>query len=141
MELTSLTYLFSTFSTKFRDIFEKQMSAIGLHAGQVFILISLWQNDGQSQAELVKNLNVSPPTIYNMVVKMAALGFIEIHKDDSDARIMRVFLTEKGREIKSLVENECEKFEEKIFGVLTEVERMMCSLLIQKLTANVLPPK
>lgn len=141
MDLNSLTYLFSIFSTKFRDSFEKQMSAIGLHAGQVFVLASLWQNDSQSQAELVKNLNVSPPTIYNMVVKLAAMEFIEIRKDESDARIMRVFLTEKGREIKPVVENECQKFEEQIFGILTETERMMYSLLMQKLISNILPIK
>lgn len=141
MDLTSLTYLVSTFSTKFRDLFEKQMSAIGLHAGQVFVLFSLWQNDGQSQAELVKNLNVTPPTIYNMVIKMADAELIEIHKDDNDARIMRIFLTKKGREIKPLVENECQKFEGKIFDILTEAERMMLSLLLQKLIASVLPAK
>jgi MarR family transcriptional regulator, organic hydroperoxide resistance regulator len=141
MNSNSLTYVFSTFTTKFRDNFEKRMAAIGLHAGQVFVLFSLWQNDGQSQAELVKNLNVTPPTIYNMVVKMAALEFVEIRKDASDARIMRVFLTEKGREIKPVVENEWQKFEEQIFGILTEAEQMMCSLLMQKLISNVLPPK
>lgn len=141
MDLNSLTFLFSTFSTKFRDIFEKQMSQIGLHSGQVFVIASLWQNDGQSQALLVKNLNLTPPTIYNMVVKLAAVGFIEIRKDEADARIMRVFLTDKGREIKPLVENECQKFEEQIFGILTETEKMMCSLLLQKLISNVLPTK
>ena len=141
MDINSLTFLVSTFSTKFRDSFEKQMSVIGLHAGQVFVLVSLWQTDGQSQAELVKNLNVTPPTIYNMVVKMASIGFVEIRKDNNDARIMRVFLTQKGCEIEPLVENECQKFEEKIFGILTETERMMCSLLLQKLISNVLPTK
>jgi DNA-binding MarR family transcriptional regulator len=54
---------------------------------------------------------------------------------------MRVFLTEKGREIKPVVENEWQKFEEQIFGILTEAEQMMCSLLMQKLISNVLPPK
>ena len=141
MDLNSLTYLFSTFNVKFRDNFEKQMSAVGLHSGQVFVLISLWQKDGQSQAELVKNLNVTPPTIYNMVVKMSAAGLVEIRKDETDARVMRVFLTEKGGEIKPVVGNECQKFEEQIFGILTETERMMCSLLLQKLISNVLPPK
>lgn len=141
MKTLSLTYLFSNFSIKFRDSFEKQMSLIGLHSGQVFVLYSLWEKDGQSQADLVKHLGLTAPTIYNMVVKMANLNFVEIKKDDNDARIMRVFLTQKGLEIKPLVEIEWQKFEEKIFGILTETERMMSSLLIQKLFDNILSNK
>lgn len=141
MNSESLTYLFSAFSTKFRDAFEKQMAAIGLHSGQVFILLSLWDNDGQSQAQLVKNLSVSAPTIYNMVIKLSSLDYLEIRKDPNDARIMRVFLTKKGLEIKPLVENECKLFEEKIFGILTETERMMCSILLQKLISTIFQNK
>lgn len=141
MNSASLTYLFSAFNTKFRDTFEKQMSATGLHSGQVFVLYSLWEIDGQSQAELVKSLNLTAPTIYNMVIKMSALGFIEIRKDENDARIMRVFLTQNGRNIKPQVEIECQKVEENIFGILTETERMMCSLLIKKLLDNILSQK
>lgn len=141
MNFLSLTYLFSNFSIKFRDTLEKQMSAIGLHSGQVFVLFSLWEVDGQSQAELVKNLGLTAPTIYNMVTKLSAMNFVEIRKDDDDARIMRVFLTQKGREIKPQVENEYLNAEEKIFGILTETERMMSSLLIKKLLDNILSHK
>lgn len=127
--------------TKFRDLLEKQMAAIGLHSGQIFVLSSLWKNDGQSQAELVKNLNVSPPTVYNMVVKMSNSGFVEVQKDEFDSRIMRVFLTQKGREIEASVEIECQKFEEQIFSILTETEKMMCTLLMQRLVSNIIPNK
>jgi DNA-binding MarR family transcriptional regulator len=139
MKTDSLTFLFSSFTTKFKDVLEKQMSAIGLHSGQVFILNSLWQNDGQSQAELVKNLRVSAPTVYNMVIKMANSGFVKIRKDEFDSRIMRVFLTQKGREMEALVEIQCQKFEEQIFSILTETEKMMCTLIMQRLVSNIMP--
>lgn len=141
MNTDSLTYLFSSFTTKFRDLLEKQMATIGLHSGQLFILISLWQNDGQSQAELVKNLHVSPPTIYNMVVKMANSGFVALQKDSYDSRIVRVFLTQKGREIETSVGIECQKFEEQMFSILTETEKMMCTLLMQRLVAHIIPSR
>ena len=80
------------------------MSEIGLHAGQVFVLNALWESDAQSQAELAKNLALTAPTIYNMVARMADKGFVEIRKDANDARIMRVFLTDKGLKIRPDVE-------------------------------------
>ncbi len=133
MKSNSTTYLFTAFATKHRDNLDKLMKEIGLHGGQIFVLNSLWNNDGQSQAELVKQLNVSAPTVYNMVVRLAETGFIEIIKDDNDARIMRVYLTDKGREIKSQVFEQWAKLEDQTFANLTEPEKMMFTMLLQKI--------
>ena len=137
MQQDSVTYLFSMFATKHRDNLEKLMSEIALHAGQIFVLNLLWESDGRSQADLAKNLNLSAPTIYNMVNRMADKGFIDIRKDENDARIMRVFLTEKGLEIKSKVEEQWQKLEENTFKNLTEPEKMMFSMLLQKVLTDV----
>jgi MarR family transcriptional regulator, organic hydroperoxide resistance regulator len=133
MESSSTTYLFTAFATKHRDNLDKLMKEIGLHGGQIFVLNSLWNNDGQSQAELVKQLNVSAPTVYNMVVRLAETGFVEIIKDENDARIMRVYLTDKGREIKSQVFEQWAKLEDQTFANLTEPEKMMFTMLLQKI--------
>ncbi|HLM01135.1 MAG TPA: MarR family transcriptional regulator [Pyrinomonadaceae bacterium] len=109
------------------------MCEIGLHAGQVFVLNSLWQTDGQSQADLVRSLQVSPPTINNMVVRMADTGFVELKKCEKDGRLMRVYLTEKGSQIKRSVEEQWLKLEESMFSELGEAERMMLSLLLKKI--------
>jgi DNA-binding MarR family transcriptional regulator len=93
----------------------------------------LWKDDGQSQAELVRNLQVSPPTINNMVVRMAEAGFVELKKCGKDGRLMRVHLTEKGLQIKPKVEEQWLKLEEIVFSELTEAEKMMFSLLLKKI--------
>jgi MarR family transcriptional regulator, organic hydroperoxide resistance regulator len=136
MQLDSITYLFTAFATKHRGNLDKLMKEIGLHGGQVFVLNQLWINDGQSQAELVKSLNLSAPTVYNMVVRLAESGFIMIIKDEHDARIMRVFLTEKGRYIKPAVLEQWEKLEQQTFANLTEPEKMMFAMLLQKVLEN-----
>jgi MarR family transcriptional regulator, organic hydroperoxide resistance regulator len=133
MNKNSITYVITTFATKHRDSLDKLMKEIGLHAGQIFVLNSLWNNDGLSQAELVKQLSLSAPTVYNMVVRLSETGFVEIKKDENDARIMRVYLTEKGSEIKSKVFEQWSKFEEQTFANLTEPEKMMFSMLLQKM--------
>lgn len=109
------------------------MCEIGLHAGQVFVLNSLWETDGQSQAELVRSLQVSPPTINNMVARMAESGFVELKKCGKDGRLMRVYLTEKGSQIKPGVEEQWLKLEESMFSELSEAERFMLSLLLKKI--------
>jgi DNA-binding MarR family transcriptional regulator len=136
MHQDSLTYLFTAFATKHRDNSDKLMKEIGLHGGQVFVLNLLFNNDGQSQAELVKTLNLTAPTVYNMVVRLAETGFVEVIKDDNDARIMRVFLTFKGRQIHSLILEQWNKLEQQTFGNLTEPEQLMFSMLLQKVLEN-----
>jgi DNA-binding MarR family transcriptional regulator len=129
----SLSFLFTQITNIYRINLEKSMCEVGLHAGQVFVLNSLWENDGQSQADLVRNLQVSPPTINNMVVRMAEAGFVELKKCEKDARLMRVQLTEKGLQIKPKVAEQWLKLEESVFSELSEAERMMLSLLLKKI--------
>lgn len=127
-----LSYRFSQIAGFQRNQMEKSLSQIGLHAGQVFVLMSLWEKDGQSQAELVRDLYVTPPTVYHMVVRLADAGFVELRKCETDSRLTRVFLTDKGLSIKSEVEEQWSKLEEYMFSELTEPEKMMLALLLQK---------
>ena len=129
----SLSSLFAQITNVYRTNLEKFMNEIGLHSGQVFVLYSLWENDGQSQAELVRSLQVSPPTINNMVSRMEKAEFVRLKKCESDGRLMRVFLLEKGFQIKSQVEEKWSKLEEIMFSDLSEAEKMMLSLLLNKI--------
>lgn len=133
MNQESLTYLTATFTTKYKDSWDKNMKEIGLHGGQSFLLNLLWKNDGQSQADLCKALNLSAPTVFNMISRLSENELIEIRKDAFDARIMRVFLTEKGSNIKDIFLEQWQTFEQKTFEKLSEPERIMFSMLLTKL--------
>ncbi len=133
MQNNSITYLFTTFTTKHRDNLDKLMKEIGLHGGQVFVINLLLKTDGQSQADIVRQLNLSAPTVYNMSVRLAETGFLEIRKDANDARIMRLFLTEKGRKIEPQINEQWAKLETQTFNNLTDPEKLMFEMLLQKI--------
>ena len=59
----TITYLLTPISNAYWAKLEKSMNEINLHSGQVFVLVALWKQDGQSQIELSKNMNVAPPTV------------------------------------------------------------------------------
>jgi MarR family transcriptional regulator, organic hydroperoxide resistance regulator len=136
MQSSSITYLFTSFATKHRDNLDKLMKEIGLHGGQIFVLNSLWNSDGLSQAELVKQLNLSAPTVYNMVGRLSETGFVTVSQDEDDARISRIFLTEKGTTIKNSVLEQWSKLEELTFANLTEIEKMMFAMLLEKILSK-----
>lgn len=132
----SLILLFSDVTNAFWVKLDKSMKEIGLHSGQVFILISLWENDGQSQIELAKNLNLSPPTINKMIKSLGNNGFVTTRRGIADGRIVRVFLTEKGTEIKGPVEAQWHRLEAQSFAALTDTEKLMLYQLFQKLRGS-----
>ncbi|MGI8639564.1 MAG: MarR family winged helix-turn-helix transcriptional regulator [Pyrinomonadaceae bacterium] len=134
----TITYLLTPISNLYWTTLEKSMNEINLHSGQVFVLISLWKQDGQSQIELSKNLNLAPPTVNKMVKNLVENDFVISQKEQKDGRIMRVFLTEKALEFRSLIEEQWVKIEAQIFLNFTETEKLILFQLFDKLKINLI---
>lgn len=121
-----------------RSLLEKLMNEIGLHYSQITVLNELWDVDGQSQAELVRALKVSAPTINKMVNSLSKSGFIQCRKCRKDSRMVRVFLTKKGKDIRPQVREQWQKLEAIILQDFSETEKMLFSLLLEKLKNNLI---
>jgi len=132
----SAIYLMTQLGLACRSSLEKSMNEVGLHSGQIFILIALWKTDGQSQIDLVKNLNVAPPTVNKMIKSLSGKNFVESCRCGTDGRIMRVFLTDKGRQYQSLVVEQWRKLEAQSFINLTETEKLILFQIFGKLKEN-----
>lgn len=131
---TSITYLFTQLANNFRYNFDLKMNELNLHGGQVFILISLWSIDRQSQVGLAGNLKLSAPTINKMVKSLIEGGFVECYKCKNDGRMMRVHLTQKGIEHQRSVEEKYIEFEREFFSNLNDTEKLIFTQIIGKLS-------
>lgn len=90
---------------------QSQLAEVGLYRGQSPILMLLYKNDGMSQKEMARALNLSPATMTVTLKRMEKAGLVLREMDEHDQRILRVHLSEKGREM-------CETGESRI-GVVT----------------------
>lgn len=129
----SLTYLFSEVTNKFRAQLEKNLQEVGLHSGQVFILLELWKNNNLSQVELSLKLNVAPPTVNKMVKSLERNEFIECTLSKTDGRLKLVNLSPKGKKYKSLVKEKWQNFETRFFEGLNETEKLIFKQLLDKI--------
>ena len=134
----TITYLLTPISNAYWANLEKAMNEINLHSGQVFVLVALWKQEGQSQIELSKNLNLAPPTVNKMVKNLVESGFIRSQRDTKDTRIVRIFLTEKGNNCKNLIEEQWVKLEVQTLSNLTETEKLILFDLFGKLKKNLI---
>src|SRR5204862_7963873 len=69
----------------------------GVRAGQQFILRCLWHTDGQTPGQVAKRLDLATPTVTRAATRMEAAGLLHRAPHPSDARLVRLCLTAKGR--------------------------------------------
>lgn len=129
----SVSYLLSKLTIAHRNLLEKSVSEIGLHSGQVFVLLELWKKDGQRQVDLADKLNLAPPTVNKILGGLLDSDFVTREKYDDDARSTRIVLTKKGRDIRPKLEEKWRDVEEQTVMGLTETEALILKQLLAKL--------
>ena len=108
------------------------LSEVGLHVGQEMVLAHLWRQDGLTPSELADRLGVEPPTVTNMLSRMEKAGLLERCRHPQDARCTRVYLTERGRELREPVERRWESVQERAFtGITPDEEALLRGLLVR----------
>lgn len=73
------------------------MASLKLTTGQPKILSFLTLHDGCMQRELAAYCDIEPATVSRLLNYMEQSGLIERHVDEKNRRVVRIFLTEKGR--------------------------------------------
>jgi len=74
-----------------------QIKPYGVTQGQLPVLCCLDEDDGQTQVELCKNVQVEQPTMANTLRRMERDGLIYRANSEHDKRQSRVFITEPTR--------------------------------------------
>lgn len=72
---------------------------LGVHAGQNFILEELLSDDALTTGELARRIGVEVSTITRATQRMEAAGLVQRARDETDARLVRVALTDTGRSV------------------------------------------
>lgn len=129
----TVTYKLGRVTTAYRNAIERHMGLIGLHAGQVFVLFELWKKDGLRQVDLADRLILKAPTVNKMVKSLIEINLVRRERLDNDARSSRIFLTDKGMDIRRQVNAQWLELEAEYLSGLTETERLILPDLLGKL--------
>lgn len=129
----TVSYMLAKVTTAFRTSLERHMGEIGLHGGQIFVLFELWKQDGLRQIDLANRLNLSAPTVNKMLKGLIEINLVTRSRIDNDARSTRIFLTDRGFEMRRDVESQWLELEESCLSGLTETERLVLFELLGKL--------
>lgn len=103
-----------------------QIRELGLQPGQMPVIMVLSRSDGCSQRRMTELLRNKPSTVNVSIQRLEKIGIVCRRRDEKDQRIMRVYLTGKGKETVKVLLARFQEMDKIMFGNFTETE--MCLL-------------
>jgi DNA-binding MarR family transcriptional regulator len=108
----------------------------GVRNGQQFILMSLWHEDGLTPGEIARRLGLATPTVTKAATRMEAAGLVVRRPHPSDARLVRIHLTDRGRHLQKVLDEEMRRLSERALASLGEQDRATFIRLLDQLRRN-----
>ena len=112
------------------------LTDLGLHPGQEMFLLSVWEEEGMTQTELADRLQVQRATVTNSVTRLEKVGLIQRRPDGEDGRIHRIYLTDKGKQIREATRSVWDDMEIAITTGFTEAESTTLYALLARVVDN-----
>lgn len=84
-----------------KTIFDQAVRNLGITRAQWWALsnLSRHKDDGMSQSDLARKLDVGKPTIGGLIDRLTERGLVERRLDGDDRRVRKLFITARGYEI------------------------------------------
>jgi len=76
---------------------ESGMSDVSM--GFIGVLLALYRADGQTISELGEAVSLEKSTMTGLIDRMVRAGLVNREADPADRRVLRVWLTERGRQV------------------------------------------
>lgn len=118
----------------------KELEAYGVGSGQFEFLLILYHKDGVSQETLAKILKVSKAKSTRAIQSLEKEGYVYRQRDESDLRAYRVYLTEKGKEMRDLILEKLISFMDILLSDFTLEEKEIFRLLLHKAAIKLFEP-
>jgi MarR family transcriptional regulator, organic hydroperoxide resistance regulator len=136
MQIVEDWELLAQFAQTYRSLSDAFMDEINMHRSQGMLLCKLSAQDGVTQSELAQQLSVQGATITDMLQRIEEAGLVSRRRDPDDNRLVRVYLTELGRERERAIAEQFMKMESAIFADINEADRETMRNLLRRLMHN-----
>jgi DNA-binding MarR family transcriptional regulator len=128
--------LLAQFSQSYRALSDSFMDQIEMHRTQAMALCRLFVQDGMIQSDIAQQLSVQGATITDILQRMEEAGLVSRRRDPEDNRLMRVYLTDAGRNKERFIMEQFLKLEDAIFFGFEENERSELRQFLMRALGN-----
>ena len=131
-----LGFLMHDVSRLRRGVFDEFMKPVGLTRSQWWILAHLSRHDGMIQSDLANVLDIGKAALGGLIDRLEASKFIERRADDSDRRVKRIHLTNKGTQMISEMRARSHDMSERILAGLDDSARHTLADMLNTVKRN-----
>lgn len=129
--------LLAHFAQAYRTLSDSFMDQITMHRAQATALCKLYIQDGMTQSEIAQQLGVQGATVTDMLQRMEEHSLVTRRRDFDDNRLVRVYLTDEGREKERSITEQFLKLESHIFENFDEDERAQLRHFLTRMLTNI----
>ncbi len=115
---------------------ELKLHEYNITASQYTILELLWKHNGLSFTNLGKVLYFDNPTITGMIDRLVRAKLVRRNRDRIDRRVVKIYLTPKGRELESVIPKIAQSINIKAVENFTEDEKNAVLNLTRRIHKN-----
>ena len=130
-----IVFLLAKAYQKAHGSFKKRLHAYGLTPIQFLTLAALSEEDGLSAGEIGKRLVLDNATLSGVLDRLADRDWVEKQTDLNDKRLLRIYLTDKAKDLREELLREREQANEEILHTLSVEEKVLLKRLLRDVQA------
>ncbi|MCM0148620.1 MarR family transcriptional regulator [Photobacterium galatheae] len=134
---SSFGWMINVVAGKAEKMFDTELKKHGLSIALWPTLMCLWEEEGVSQRDIAAKAKVENSTTTRTLDKLEKLGLVERHPDPQSRRTFRIYLTQKGRELESVLTPIPLSINQHLLSALNAKEQQQMLALLQKIVAEV----
>lgn len=128
-------------SRKSKNYFNQVVSEEGLFAGQHHIIMMLERVGCATVSQIAEEMRTTSATASVSIKRLEKAGFVEKRSSESDARITKIYLTDKALAVTQRIKAKMDEAEESLTQGLTQEEKYLLSDLLDKVINNIISQK
>lgn len=119
------------------DAFSEKVKKLGVTRVQWIALYYLGKEEFISQKELAERMNVKESSVARLLDRMERDGLVERLRSEDDKRVTNLVLTEKGRQYRTELLPEGERFEKLLHKNISDEEMQIFTKVLSKMVNNI----
>jgi MarR family transcriptional regulator, organic hydroperoxide resistance regulator len=116
--------------------FQEQLEPLGVTPFHWVVLCCLWSEDGLATSAIGEKLQQVGGTLTGVLDRMEERGLIRRQRDMSDRRMVRIWLTDTGKKLKTVLPPTALDLQERVLADFSNSEREQFSQLLDRAIAN-----
>lgn len=119
--------------------FQERLDPFGLTIFHWVVLCCLWEEDGLAISSIAEKLQQVGGTLTGVLDRMEQRGLVRRERDQHDRRVWRIWLTDAGRELETILPPIALEVRETAMQGIAPADRDRLSALIDQAIANLAP--